>query len=352
MKIVILGLSITSSWGNGHAVTYRSIVKALSNRGHEVLFLERDQPWYASNRDLPMPPYGTTHLYDSVEELSKTYCDEIICADILILGSYVPEAIAIGNWLTENATGIVSFYDIDTPVTLAQLENQDCSYMTEELIPRYDLYLTFTGGPTMRKLKDVYGAKVVKPLYCSVDPDEYYPGPQAPEWDLGYMGTYSMDRQPSLEKFLIQPATDSPEKKMIVAGPKYPASVSWPENVTRVDHIPPSDHRKFYNSQRFTLNVTRSAMIAAGYSPSIRLFEAAACGTPIISDNWEGLEEFFEPGKEILVVNKSSEVTTYLNEIDDETRQQIGSRARERTLSAHTCNHRAIELEQYWLALR
>ena len=346
MKIVILGLSITSSWGNGHATTYRGLVRELAARGHEVLFLERDKPWYAGNRDLPLPPYGTTRLYGGLEDLRTGFGEEIRAADAVIVGSYVPEGIAVGEWVTQEAEGVTAFYDIDTPVTLAELAAGDCDYLSPELIPAYALYLSFTGGPVLDSIQTRYGSPAAHPLYCSVDPGLYFPdGDVAVRWDVGYLGTYSRDRQPTLERLLLEPARHAPAARMVVAGPQYPADIEWPANVARIEHLPPAEHRSFYNAQRFTLNVTRAEMIRTGYSPSVRLFEAAACGVPIISDPWEGLDTFFTPGKEILLTTCAEEVTELLGNTRAEAARAIGERARQRVLAEHTAAHRAAELE-------
>src|SRR5581483_8750947 len=303
LSIVIFGLSITSSWGNGHATTYRSLVRGLSARGHDVCFLERDLPWYASNRDLPWPRYGRFELYTGLQNLKERFAQQVRDADLVIVGSYVPEGASIGAWVTSIAGGVTAFYDIDTPVTLAKLDQGQNDYLTRALIPKYRLYLSFTGGPILKRLEEEYGAAMARPLYCSVDPDLYYPEESERKWLLGYMGTYSPDRQRALEAILLDPARRLPEAGFAVAGPQYPAGISWPGNVERIEHLPPAAHRAFYNAQKFTLNITRADMVRAGYSPSVRLFEAAACGTPIISDDWRGLETFFTPGEEILVSN-------------------------------------------------
>ncbi|WP_243371692.1 glycosyltransferase [Geotalea sp. SG265] len=347
MKIVIFGLSITSSWGNGHATTYRGLVRELAKLGHEVLFLERDVPWYAANRDLPSPPYCRTVLYNSVDLLLGDYGREITEADCVIVGSYVPDGIEIGRWVTRKAKGITAFYDIDTPVTLAKLERGDCEYLIPELIPIYRLYLSFTGGPILERIKEQYGAREALPLYCSVDPEVHYPLQQEVKWDLGYLGTYSTDRQPPLERMLCEPAAQWKEGRFVVAGAQYPAGLTWPENMQHIEHLPPERHREFYTAQRFTLNVTRKYMIQAGYSPSVRLFEAAACAVPVISDQWPGIEEFFIPGEEILLASTANEVLAYLQEISDEDRAAIGQRARKRALRSHSAVRRATELLNY-----
>jgi spore maturation protein CgeB len=347
LDIVIIGLSITSSWGNGHATTYRGLVRELVARGHAVLFLERDVPWYAAARDLPIPPYGRTELYASLEELRERFTGAMRQADLVIVGSYVPEGVAVGEWVTQTATGMTAFYDIDTPVTLAALQRGACEYLALRLIPRYGLYLSFTGGPILQRLEHVYGSPMARPLYCSVDPTQYYPEDCHPMYDLGYMGTYSADRQTALERLLLEPARHWRQGRFIVAGPQYPKITQWPPNVERVDHLPPAVHRGFYNMQRFTLNITRAAMRQAGYAPSVRLFEAAACATPVISDYWKGLETFFALGEEILLGRSPEETLRYLRGISEEGRRAIGVRARRRVLSEHTAAHRAEALEGY-----
>jgi spore maturation protein CgeB len=352
LDIVIIGLTITSSWGNGHATTYRGLVRELTRRAHRVLFLEHDKPWYANNRDLPNPPFGKTKLYTSVDNLKDRFESNVRTADIVIVGSYVPEGVAVGEWVTQTASNLTAFYDIDTPVTLAKLAQQDFEYLSPDLIPKYDLYLSFTGGPTLDLLEKEFGSPRALPLYCSVDPELYYPYPRDAKWDLGYLGTYSPDRQPPLEKLMLEPARQFEEGRFVVAGPQYPDTIHWPANVERINHLPPARHRDFYNQQSFTLNITRADMIRAGYSPSVRLFEAAACGVPIITDAWDGLETFFEPGEEILVAKSAVDVLSYLKELDSPQRQRLARLARNRVLKQHTAAHRAAELERYVLDYR
>lgn len=349
LHIVILGLSLTSSWGNGHATTFRGLVRELTGRGHDVLFLERDVPWYAENRDLPDPPWGRTELYQSLSDLKTRFGRDVRDADFVMVGSYVPEGIAVGSWVTETTRGVTAFYDIDTPVTLAKLKDGGIDYITPDLMRAYDLYLSFAGGPALTVLEQTYGARRALPLYCSVDTALYGPQEAKTQWDLGYMGTYSTDRQPALDRLLLEPAQGWQSGRFIVAGPQYPPEMAWPENVLRIEHLPPAEHRTFYNAQRFTLNVTRADMIALGYSPSVRLFEAAACGTPIISDYWEGLESFFSLGTEILVAAASDDVLRFLTETPESERRAIGAAARARVLTQHTAARRAAELEQYAL---
>lgn len=348
LDIVIFGLSITSSWGNGHASTFRSLVRALSARGHNVLFLERDVPWYAEHRDLPQPPYGVTRLYKTIAQLKKKFTKRVRNADLCIVGSYVPEGSQIGEWVTRTNHGVRAFYDIDTPVTLAKLAQGNIDYITPRLIREYDIYLSFTGGPVLLKIEREFGSPKARTLYCSFDPTIYFPETRTAKWDLGYMGTYSGDRQSSLDLLLLEPARQRRDFKAVVAGPMYPAELRWPPNVERIEHLAPAAHRHFYNSQRFTLNLTRADMLNAGYSPSVRLFEAAACGTPIISDYWPGIETFFELHTEILPASQLRHVLAYVNDMSEEQRAATGERARKRVVAGHSAEQRALELEKYF----
>jgi nucleoside-diphosphate-sugar epimerase/spore maturation protein CgeB len=343
MKLVVLGLSLSSSWGNGHATTYRALLKAFAKRRHDVLFLERDVPWYRNNRDIAEPDYCRLQFYHSVEELEH-WRDEIRNADAVIVGSYVPEGVEVGRFVQRSARGVTAFYDIDTPVTLAKLERRDFEYLSPEVIPDYGLYLSFTGGPTLRRIEREFGSPMARALYCSVDPDAYPVLDSPKKWDLTYLGTYSDDRQPTLEKLLIEPARKLPHLKFCVAGPQYPDAIDWPSNVERIEHLPPAEHPAFYAASRYTLNVTRADMIAAGWSPSVRLFEAAACATPVISDPWSGIESLFEPGGEIILASRSDEVIDLLTSGADAS--AIGRAARDKVLSGHTAAHRAAELER------
>lgn len=346
MKLAVLGLSLSSSWGNGHATTYRALLREFARRGHEVLFLERDVEWYRSNRDLPSPTWCRLEFYSDLADLKARFEEEIRACDWALVGSYVPEGIAVGEWATRSAPRC-AFYDIDTPVTLAKLARGDCEYLSRQLIGQYHLYLSFSGGPTLQKL-EAMGSPRAKTLYCSVDPELYFPLDIAKTTDLNYLGTYSDDRQPTLSQLLIEPAKLLPDMRFQVAGPQYPISIEWPRNVARTEHLPPQEHNAFYNASRWTLNVTRADMIAAGWSPSVRLFEAAACGTPIISDYWDGLEELFAIGEEIWVARNAQDAISILRDCDEATRQRTSEAARARVLAHHTAAHRARELEAFF----
>ena len=346
VHVVVLGLSISSSWGNGHATTYRGLLGALARRGHDVLFLERDVPWYAAHRDLRDWDSVRVGFYSSLDDLARQYRSAIQAADVVIVGSYVPEGPDVLDFARRNATGALLFYDIDTPITLARLEaDEPCEYLRRGQLSQVDGVLSFTAGPALDRLVAL-GAPRARALCCSVDPAIHLPVPEETRWDLGYLGTYAADRQPGLQRLLLDVAHSRPQRRFAVAGAMFPAEIAWPDNVDRVEHLPPSAHSAFYCGQRFTLNLTRADMRRLGYSPSVRLFEAAACGAAIITDVWNGLEDFFEPYVEILPADNAREVEQYLD-LPEAERRTIGERARERVLAAHTSEHRALELEAY-----
>ena len=348
MKIVIFGLAITSSWGNGHATTYRALARALHTRGHNIDFFERDLEWYRDNRDLPNPDFCRLHIYDEWRQVLPEARQELRDADLAIVGSYAPDALAATHEVFDSPAAVKAFYDIDTPITVAALrERGSTDYLTRELVPGFDLYLSFTGGPMLRELEDVFGARRAAPMYCSFDPQQYHPRPTSRRYrsDMSYMGTYAPDRQPKIDELLNQSATRLPELSFLLAGPQYPKGIRWPKNVRRIMHLNPRWHPLFYSSSRLTLNVTRRDMVQAGYSPSVRLFEAAACGATIVSDNWPGLDSFLVPGREVLLPACSEDVMRYLRDIDESELRRIGTAAHDRMMSEHTNAHRAQQLE-------
>ena len=347
MKIVVFGLSITSAWGNGHATTFRALLSALHSRGHEIVFYEKNVEWYASNRDLPNPAFCKLRLYENWPEIATEVRRELAASDIGLVGSYFPDGIVAIEALLESRIPVKAFYDIDTPITVSRLRTDGATeYLKSFQISGFDIYFSFTGGPMLQEIEQSFGAPAAVPLYCSFDPSAYrrFAVNQRFACDLSYMGTYAPDRQAKLEEFLIHPARESTGRSFIVAGPQYPKSIVWPKNVRRIKHLNPRWHARFYSSSRLTLNITRREMVIAGYSPSVRLFEAAACGAAIASDNWPGLDTFLRPGKEILLPVDGKDVVRYLTLSDAELRA-IGSAAQERVLNEHTSDIRAQQFE-------
>lgn len=349
MKLTIFGLSITSSWGNGHATTFRALCHALHRRGHRIVFFEHNLEWYQNNRDLPHPPYCDAKTFGSWDEILPAVRAELKDSDVAMVGSYFPDGVAALEEVLCSNVSVKAFYDIDTPVTVKGLKDHGrTDYLYRQHLPELDVYFSFTGGPMLDVLETGFGTPYAVPLYCSVDPEKHSELPVNPSFacDLSYMGTYAADRQPKIDELLCAPARRLPQKKFIVAGPQYPVELEWPGNVQRITHLNPRHHAEFYSSSRMTLNVTRREMVMAGYAPSVRLFEAAACSATILSDTWPGLETFFVPGREILTPTGGDDVARYISGYNEYELRCIGRAARERVLASHTSEVRAREFEQ------
>lgn len=347
MRFVIFGLTLSSSWGNGHATLWRGLVRALARRGHRLVFFEQDVPWYAQHRDVQQMPGVDLLLYadwPAVEARART---ELSKADVAIVTSYCPDAVrACRTVLDENTDALAVFYDLDTPVTLGRLAcGLPVDYLPPEGLADFDLVLSFAGGRALRALAERLGARRVAPLYGHVDPEAHCPVPakEAYRADLSYLGTYAADRQEALHHLFVESARRRPHLRFVLGGSGYPEGFPWTSNLYFVRHVPPAAHPAFFCSSRLTLNVTRADMAVMGHCPSGRLFEAASCGTPLLSDRWDGLDAFFTPGEEILTAATTQEALDALDRTPDELRR-IAERARERVLDQHTSAHRASEL--------
>ena len=347
MKLVIFGLSVSSSWGNGHALLWRGLIGALLRAGHRVTFFERDEIWYRHNRDLAdLPPGGELVFYRDWEEVLPRARAALGDADAGMVTSYCPDGAAAARLVLDSRARVRCFYDLDTPVTLARLEaGETVSYLPPEGLAGFDLVLSYTGGQALAELRDRLGARRVVPLYGSVDPDVHRPAVPAAQYRalLSWLGTYAEDRQAALDALFLEPARRLPGERFVIAGAQYPAGFPWSPNIFFVRHLPPAEHPAFYAASRLTLNVTRGAMARMGWCPSGRLFEAAACGTPVLSDSWDGLEDFFAPGEEILVAGDSEAALAALA-MPEVALRAIAGRARERALAQHSAARRAREL--------
>jgi spore maturation protein CgeB len=347
VKIVIFGLTISSAWGNGHATLWRALSRALGRRGHDVHFLERDVPYYAQHRDAADPPGCHLRLYETWADV-EPYARRVLAdADVGMITSYCGDARAAFQLLLDADVTMKIFYDLDTPVTLERLQRGDAvDYVPEAGLSEFDLVLSYTGGRALDALRERLGARQVAPLYGSVDPEHHVPVPadESRRSDMSYLGTYSADRQRALHMLFIEPARRRPNLRFLVAGSQYPQDFPWTSNIFYLRHMPPQDHPSFFCSSGLTLNVTRGPMAEMGYCPSGRLFEAAACGAPIVSDWWEGLDGFFQPGQEILIASSTDDAVAALD-IPVAERRRIAQAARERTLECHTADRRAVELE-------
>ena len=352
LRLVVLGYSITSSWGNRHATTYRALLSALGRLGHEVTFLEREVASLAAERDEPLPEKCGVRFYSSLAELERRHGSEVRRADAVLVGSSVPDGADVLRWVTSIATGLKLFYDLDTPTTLADLTQGRDQRIARETLPLLDAYFSFAAGPTLGAIEREFGVRIALPLHCSVDERLYEPLKVWTRYDLGYLGSYAPDRQPLLDRLMLEPARRHPGGRFFVAGAGYPSDETFPANVERSGHVVPGHHARLYSSMRFALNLTRTEMVRIGHCPSSRLFEAACCGVPIISDRWSGLERFFTPGSEIFLADTSEQIAEILTSVDEQERLAMGRRARARVLKYHTASQRARELEGYIRRLR
>ena len=346
MTIVIFGLSVSSSWGNGHATLWRGLCRALARRGHRVTFFERDVPYYSEHRDLWELPGGTLVLYENWAAVRRRAARSLSQADAAIVTSYCADAIKASECILASPALLRIFYDLDTPVTLNQLRTGPVPYIGPNGLAHFDLVLSYTGGKALDALKEDLGARRVAPLYGSVDGDVHRPAPPNELFrsDLSYLGTYAQDRQESVETFFVDPARRLPNLRFAIGGAQYPDTFPWAPNMFFFRHLVPAQHPEFYCSCRLTLNVTRRAMASMGYCPSGRLFEAASCGVPIVSDFWNGIEDFYRPGEEILICRTPQDVVAAMS-LGESDLGAIAARARQRTLDCHTADHRAAELE-------
>src|SRR5437868_6018898 len=346
MKFAIFGLSISSSWGNGHATIWRGLCRALSRLGHRVTFFEKDVPYYAAHRDLTASDDYDLVLYSDWKEIGDCVERATRESDASIVTSYCQDSQQACDAVLNSRAQRKVFYDLDTPVTLESFSRRGwVDYIPSYGLAPFDLVLSYTGGNALQDLQQRMGARNVAPLYGCADPAIHKPVNDHSSYasDLSYLGTYAPDRQGILQQLFLEPARRSPEKKFLIGGAQYPEDFPWSENVWFVHHVPPGHHPAFYSSCSLTLSVTRAPMASCGFCPSARLFEAAACRTPVISDYWPGLESFFEPGREILVAENPNDVVEALSR-DSRDLREIGAAAHERVLAEHTASHRAEQL--------
>ncbi len=343
MRIVVFGFTISSSRGNVHAVLWRGLCRALAAMGHHVVFFERDVPYHAAHRDQSSPAGCELHLYTSWRDALPVARREVARADAAVVTSYCPDAIAAAELVVAACRGTSVFYDLDTPVTLDGLEaGARVEYLPPSGLGAFDRVLSITGGRALGALRDRLGARRVAPLYGCVDPLFHKPAPLEARFasDLSYLGSCSPDRRAAVEELVVEPARRRPRDRFLLGGAQYPDDFPWQPNLFPVPHVAPAEHPAFFSSAGLSLNVTRETMARWGWCPPARLFEAAACGAPQVTDAWEGLEDFFEPGKEVLVARSAGDVLDALSRTRAEM-QQLARCARERALDEHTAAVRA-----------
>ena len=339
-RFVFLGWSITAVWGNTHAPVYRTLLRALVARGHHVLFLERlpdrnaDQS--PSVQDLPAA-CGEVQFYGSIEDLRARFTRDIRTAHCVVVGSNVEEGDRVAEWVLETTRGVRAFYDFDPAATVETLHSHPLAF--------FDLYLSLAGGQSLSRMAAKLPNTYVRALHCSFDPAWHTPMNATKQWELGYVASDAPEERPMIDQFLLEVARRMPRGRFVVAGSICDDNRQWPGNVRRIAPVLNTHQRGFYAQQRFALNLTPAD--ARVTVPHSRLFQAAACGTPIITDHWTGLDQFFEPGAEVLVAQSADDVVQHLNEVPDAVRKALSARARRRLLRAHTPSHRARALERY-----
>ncbi|GJE41159.1 CgeB family protein [Methylobacterium soli] len=348
MKLIVFGLTVSSAWGNGHATLWRGLCRAMAQRGHEVVFFERDLPYYRPHRDLTDLPGGRLVLFEAWSDVRALAAREVAGADVAMVTSYCPDALAATDLVLAASRARRVFYDLDTPVTLARLRRGEAvDYIGPGGLGGFDLVLSYTGGSALTALREELGAQRVAPLYGHVDPAVHRPTTPRERYraDLSYLGTYAADRQAGVADLFIEPARRRPDQRFLIGGAQYPSDFPWTRNIHFVQHVMPEEHPAFFSSSRLTLNVTRGAMAELGWCPSGRMFEATACGTALLSDDWEGLDHFYRPGEEILIARDAEDVCAVMDLSDTEIRR-VAEAGRARTLTDHSAARRLDALER------
>lgn len=350
LDLVIIGRSILSSLGNPAAQLYRGLINELSHHGHRTTYLEPADPSARGPRDMLRSPYCEVWTYDSVDSLIQDYQPTIASADLVMLGSGVPETDRIASWLTQEARGITLYYDSDLSTTLRHLDDDSdcCNTLSRRTVASFSMFLSTTGGPALRRLQEAYGVRCARPLYESIDPFSFYRMDIEKTYDLGFIGTYKPEREQLLDQLLLEPARLTPNRRFALAGDSYPPDHAWPDNLTYLEHLPETNRVDFYNRQSCTLILSHSQRRMYGYTPSRQLLAAAACGVPILTENWCGLEDFFEDKVEVFRVDDPQDVLDVLYGTDEYTRRRVGNGARDRVLAEHTTAHRTQQLLTYW----
>lgn len=350
LRIAFFGSSLVSCYWNGAATYYRGIVRALHERGHHVTFLEPDAFGRQQHRDMDDPDWAKVVVWPARDEADAARAlEQARGADLVIKASGVGvfdeflerEVLALRSARTQ-----VAFWDVDAPATLERIaENQLDPFRA--LIPRYDLVLTYGGGQRVIDAYLGHGARECVPIYNALDPTTHFPVEPDRRFaaDLGFLGNRLPDREARVEDFFFRAAREAPEFDFLLGGAGWEAG-SMPANVAHLGHVSTRDHNAFNCSVRMVLNINRSSMARFGFSPPTRVFEAAGAGGCVMTDAWEGIEMFLEPGREVLVAENAEQVNEYLRRYGPNQCREIGERARERMLAEHTYAHRVVQLEQ------
>jgi spore maturation protein CgeB len=354
MKIAFFGSSLVSAYWNGAATYYRGILKALHQRGHSITFYEPDAYERQKHRDIPDPGWARVFVYESTEQGLQSALDDALNANITVKASGVGvfddllEA-AVLDQRTPNSR--VVFWDVDAPVTLDRVQNNPNDAFLP-LIPQYDLILTYGGGQPVISAYEALGAARCVPIYNGFDPETHHPALANPTFsaDLAFLGNRLPDREARVEEFFLNPAAALPDRQFLLGGSGW-GDKAMPANVHYLGHVYTLDHNAFNCTPKAVLNISRESMARYGFSPATRVFEAAAAGACLITDYWEGIEEFFEPEREILVAQSGADVVRFVNDLTEDEAGEIGAAARRRALAEHTYAHRVEPLEMLLLGV-
>jgi spore maturation protein CgeB len=349
MNIAFFGSSLLSAYWNGAATYYRGITRALHARGHRITFYEPDAYDRQKHRDIEPPLWAKCIVYEATEESVLAQVERARSADLVVKAS----GVGVFDTLLERAIvelrseqTMVAFWDVDAPATLERLHS-DRADSFRALVPRYDLILTYGGGARVVNAYLELGARECRPIYNALDPETHHPVPPRNHYraDLSFLGNRLPDREARVDQFFVGAAGRRPQRSFLLGGNGW-HDKRLPPNVRVNGHVVTSDHNAFYCSARLTLNISRESMARFGFSPATRVFEAAGAGACVITDPWEGIEEFFEPGREILIARDAEEVAAFLDRISAKEARDIGRSALWRALGEHTYAHRADEFER------
>jgi spore maturation protein CgeB len=353
LKIAFYGSSLVSAYWNGAATYYRGIIKELNKLGYQVTFYEPDAYERQQHRDIPDPEWATVVVYDNNEESAHRVLAEAAKADIVIKASGVgvfDELLEAQVLKLRKENQLVIFWDVDAPATLERMTN-NTEDPFRELVPQYDMILTYGGGQPVIDAYAAFGASRCIPIYNALDPETHYPVPDEEKFkcDLAFLGNRLPDREARVEEFFLKAAAKLPEQTFKIGGSGW-GDKSMPSNVHYIGHVYTKEHNAFNCTPKAVLNISRDSMAKMGFSPATRVFEAAGAGACIITDYWIGIDYFFEPGKEILVAASGDEVAKVLSSLSADEAKAIGEAAKTRVLQYHTYAHRALDADKLFKA--
>lgn len=350
LTIAFFGSSLVSSYWNGAATYYRGMLKALAACGHRITFYEPDAFDRQKHRDMEDPSWARVVVYPATEEAAGQMLEQARSADIIVKASGVG---VLDEWLErevlalQKAGTLVLFWDVDAPATLERVQtNPDDPF--RDLIPRYDLILTYGGGDPVVQAYEALGARACHPIYNALDPETHHPVAVDPAFasSLSFLGNRLPDRESRVYEFFFKAVDALPDHRFILGGNGWQDNAPQRDNLSYLGHVYTRDHNAFNCSANAVLNINRDSMARFGFSPPTRVFEAAGCGACLIMDHWEGVEMFLEPGTEVLVARNGDDVVEHLKSLDRKRARRIGNAARQRVLREHTYRHRAEEFER------